>query len=121
LTGEDAPLASQLREWLNEHPGWEPEDEDYEFESDDEESNEKKAEKEPKPGETQEPDLKAIDKAKVEDDEYRKNSEEQTYYSIAHTIGEEVKEQASIMVNGDLKEYQIKVIFNIVIILHRTN
>lgn len=44
--------------------------------------------------------------AKVEDDEYK--AEEQTYYSIAHTIHEKVYEQASIMVNGQLKEYQIK-------------
>lgn len=50
---------------------------------------------------------KTIHKAKVEDDEYK--TEEQTYYSIAHTIREVVTEQATIMVNGKLKEYQIKV------------
>ena len=55
---------------------------------------------------------KAIHKAKVEDDEYK--TEEQTYYSIAHTVHESVTEQASIMVNGKLKEYQIKVCFNII-------
>lgn len=45
----------------------------------------------------------------VEDDEYHKNAlEEQTYYSIAHTVHEIVTEQATIMVNGKLKEYQIK-------------
>lgn len=47
-----------------------------------------------------------IPNVKVEDDEYK--AEEQTYYSIAHTIHEKVYEQASIMVNGQLKEYQIK-------------
>lgn len=52
---------------------------------------------------------KTIHKAKVEDDEYK--TEEQTYYSIAHTVHEVVTEQASIMVNGKLKEYQIKVIY----------
>lgn len=31
--------------------------------------------------------------------------------SIAHTVHESVTEQASILVNGKLKEYQIKVIF----------
>merc|ERR1719347_2236690 len=30
------------------------------------------------------------------------------YYNVAHTITEEVHEQASIMVNGKLKEYQVK-------------
>lgn len=49
---------------------------------------------------------KPTHKAKVEDDEYK--TEEQTYYSIAHTVHESVTEQASIMVNGQLKEYQTK-------------
>jgi SWI/SNF-related matrix-associated actin-dependent regulator of chromatin subfamily A protein 2/4 len=31
------------------------------------------------------------------------------FFSIAHTITEKVTEQASIMVNGKLKEYQIRV------------
>lgn len=48
-------------------------------------------------------------KAKVEDDEYKAQMGEQSYYGIAHTIREEVFEQASIMVNGNLKEYQVKV------------
>lgn len=50
---------------------------------------------------------KTVNKAKVEDDEYK--TEEQTYYSIAHTVHESVTEQASILVNGKLKEYQVKV------------
>lgn len=32
-----------------------------------------------------------------------------SFFSIAHTIHESVTEQASILVNGNLKEYQIKV------------
>lgn len=43
LTGEDAPLASQLGAWLEAHPGWEPledsEDEDDEEDSDEEGDN----------------------------------------------------------------------------------
>ena len=44
-----------------------------------------------------------------EDDEYEnlKVKEAQNYYSLAHTVKEEV-EQASMMVNGTLKEYQVK-------------
>lgn len=42
----------------------------------------------------------------MEDDEYK--TEEQTYYSIAHTVHESITEQATILVNGKLKEYQIK-------------
>lgn len=48
-------------------------------------------------------------KAKVEDDEYKDASGEKNYYSIAHTIKETVTEQAKMMVNGLLKEYQVKV------------
>lgn len=60
-------------------------------------------------GRTEEEKAKdVIKKAKVEDDEYKTTTEEQTYYSIAHTVHEIVTEQASIMVNGKLKEYQIK-------------
>lgn len=62
-------------------------------------------------GDSEEEKVKTtIRKAKVEDDEYK--TEEQTYYSIAHTVHEVVTEQASIMVNGMLKEYQIKVLYS---------
>ena len=42
--------------------------------------------------------------AKEMDDDY--NSVD-TYYGIAHTYREKIKEQATIMVNGMLKEYQV--------------
>ena len=47
--------------------------------------------------------MKVIQKAKVEDDEYKTDDGEKNYYSIAHTIHEKVNEQASILVNGKLK------------------
>ena len=47
-----------------------------------------------------------IKKAKVEDDEYK--AEEKNYYSIAHDVRERITEQSTILVNGQLKEYQIK-------------
>lgn len=44
LSGEDAPLASQLGPWLEAHPGWEPlddsEDDDDEDDEDDDEGDE---------------------------------------------------------------------------------
>ncbi|GJQ73042.1 brm [Trypoxylus dichotomus] len=104
LSGDDAPMLSQLQQWLEAHPGWEVADSDEDDDDDDDmhsrnhghQSEEDKAKE-------------VIKKAKVEDDEYHKNAnEEQTYYSIAHTVHEIVTEQASIMVNGKLKEYQIK-------------
>ncbi|XP_045467902.1 ATP-dependent helicase brm isoform X1 [Harmonia axyridis] len=104
LSGEDAPTLGQLNEWLQQHPGWEV------VESDDDSDDDDDRDGKGKRGDS--PDGKAkevIKKAKVEDDEYHKNAnEEQTYYSIAHTVHEIVTEQASILVNGKLKEYQIK-------------
>ncbi|KAL4132863.1 hypothetical protein QTP88_009944 [Uroleucon formosanum] len=108
--GEEAPLASQLNNWLDAHPGWEvmeeSDDEDDDEQEDDESSNQKikKNSFEKEIVEEKEP----IKKTKMEDDEYKNASEEHTYYSIAHTIHESVTEQASILVNGNLKEYQIK-------------
>lgn len=125
LTGDDAPMLKHLHRWLNMHPGWDWIDDDDEDDND--ETSEKKArlkleeqsqaernaaaegsedttDKAAQPGDSEANDL--INQVKVEDDEYR--TEEQTYYSIAHTVHEKVTEQASIMVNGQLKEYQLK-------------
>lgn len=112
LTGEEAPLMSQLSAFLESHPGWEPiesESEDDDDDDDDENDGDDKCDsREKSAGDSEEDKVKkTIHKAKVEDDEYK--TEEQTYYSIAHTVHEVVTEQASIMVNGKLKEYQIKV------------
>ncbi|KAF6205797.1 hypothetical protein GE061_019971 [Apolygus lucorum] len=108
LQGDDAPLASQLGAWLEAHPGWEPaddsDDEDDEDDSDDEEGEHSNKSKEDGKRESG----KDGKKTKVEDDEYKNANEEHTYYSIAHTVHEIVTEQASIMINGKLKEYQIK-------------
>ncbi|KAL0276318.1 UNVERIFIED_CONTAM: hypothetical protein PYX00_003911 [Menopon gallinae] len=109
LTGEEAPLSSEVESWLDSHPGWEvleeeTEDDEEEFEDEDGEND---GAKQSSSKQSDDIDAKAvINKAKVEDDEYK--TDEQTYYSIAHTINEVVVEQASIMVNGKLKEYQIK-------------
>lgn len=125
LTGDDAPMLKHLHRWLNMHPGWDWIDDDDEDDND--ETSENKArlkleeqsqaernaaaegsedatDKAAQPGDSEANDL--INQVKVEDDEYR--TEEQTYYSIAHTVHEKVTEQASIMVNGQLKEYQLK-------------
>ncbi|XP_048506036.1 ATP-dependent helicase brm isoform X2 [Athalia rosae] len=108
LTGDDAPPLSQLPAFLESHPGWEAVDTDSdEDDSEDEESEGKFESKDKYKGDSEDDKVKkTLHKAKVEDDEYK--TEEQTYYSIAHTVHEVVTEQASIMVNGNLKEYQIK-------------
>uniref|UniRef100_A0A8D8ZFZ1 ATP-dependent helicase brm n=1 Tax=Cacopsylla melanoneura TaxID=428564 RepID=A0A8D8ZFZ1_9HEMI len=101
IKGDDAPLAGHLKQWLQEHPGWEVVDD-----SDDENEEEEEKKKETK----EEVEGEKKEKNKGEDDEYNnKNAaEEATYYGIAHTVHEIVTEQASILVNGKLKEYQIK-------------
>ncbi|KMQ96039.1 atp-dependent helicase brm [Lasius niger] len=108
LTGDEAPLMSQLSAFLEAHPGWEPiESESEDDDDDDDDESGKSDSKDKSTGDSEEEKAKkTIHKAKVEDDEYK--TEEQTYYSIAHTVHEVVTEQASIMVNGKLKEYQIK-------------
>jgi SWI/SNF-related matrix-associated actin-dependent regulator of chromatin subfamily A protein 2/4 len=127
LMGEEAPLASQLQAWLDAHPGWEAheeeDDDDEDEDDDDEDVSEDNSEEEEQDdsASTSKPNTsnsssasdedkarEVIKKAKVEDDEYKTSTEEQTYYSIAHTIHEIVTEQANILVNGKLKEYQIK-------------
>lgn len=124
LTGDDAPMLKHLHRWLNMHPGWD-------WIDDDDDENDGSPEKKAKPKLEEQPQLERnssaegsedttdksaqsgdpeandlINQVKVEDDEYR--TEEQTYYSIAHTVHEKVTEQAAIMVNGQLKEYQLK-------------
>lgn len=106
ISGEDAPTLRNLYKWLQLNPGWEYVVSDSEG-SDDEDDEGKPKEKKDDSEKTEEEKAKElIKKAKVEDDEYR--AEEKNYYSIAHDIREKVTEQASILVNGKLKEYQIK-------------
>ncbi|XP_022919947.1 ATP-dependent helicase brm isoform X2 [Onthophagus taurus] len=111
ITGDEAPNLSQLQTFLDQNPGWEVVESDEEDEDDDEngENSESALHKVKKHVPEEDKTKTVIKKAKVEDDEYHKNAnEEQTYYSIAHTVHEIVTEQASIMVNGKLKEYQTK-------------
>lgn len=113
ISGEDAPMACNLHQWLEEHPGWErldsdSSDEDGESSSDDDQQDEEVKEFDDD-GVAEDDKVKnVIQKAKNEDDEYKSSADGQTYYSIAHTINEKVTQQASIMVNGKLKEYQIR-------------
>ncbi|XP_059047532.1 ATP-dependent helicase brm isoform X2 [Achroia grisella] len=113
LKGEEAPLLSQLKDWMETHPGWEvlsdSEDSGDDSQDDDERRERREKHKDERTDKEKTDEEKARDmikKAKVEDDEYK--TEEQTYYSIAHTVHESVTEQANILVNGKLKEYQIK-------------
>ena len=105
LRGEDAPLASELEAWMEKNPGYEevPRDEDSDDDTDDEEK---------KVASTDTDDV--IAKAKEEAAAAEKADEEgapakgEDYYAIAHTISEEITKQSSLLVGGQLKEYQLK-------------
>ncbi|KAL3186507.1 hypothetical protein MRX96_027543 [Rhipicephalus microplus] len=125
IEGKDAPLASQLDAWLEMHPGFEvapreASDDEEEGETDDstesedegdDNSQQQQQQQQPvsTPGKAEPDDhvKSVIQAAAAEDDEYKAGGY-QNYYNIAHAIREEVREQASLMVNGVLKEYQVK-------------
>ena len=106
LKGDDAPLASVLEAFLEKNPDFEPlprddsdEDSEVEVTSQNREVNE-------------EDNAGVIENARIEakqaDDEYKNGVKgDANYYNIAHNIIEDVHEQASIMVNGMLKDYQV--------------
>eukprot|EP00088_Acartia_fossae_P015248 TRINITY_DN18323_c0_g1_i1.p1 TRINITY_DN18323_c0_g1~~TRINITY_DN18323_c0_g1_i1.p1 ORF type:complete len:1190 (+),score=494.76 TRINITY_DN18323_c0_g1_i1:54-3572(+) len=117
LKGESAPLLIELEAWLEKNPDYEALPQDYDSdESENEEEAEKEAaenedkdEKKPAEDDTEGVIEKAKKEAKAAEDEYKKGTQGETnYYSIAHTVAETVHEQATIMVNGKLKEYQVK-------------
>lgn len=43
LSGEDAPMLSQLRDWLEQHPGWEVADSDDESDQDEDQDGDCKS------------------------------------------------------------------------------
>lgn len=116
LAGNDAPLATQLETWLEVNPGYEvapreagSDSDDYDYDDDEDEEEDEEMDDEEqliKKDDENGADAEVTEDA-IEDDEYR-NSGYESYYGIAHAIREEVKNQATLMVNGQLKEYQIK-------------
>ncbi|KAL8604698.1 Transcription activator BRG1 [Nucella lapillus] len=121
LLGEEAPLAGQLEAWLEMNTSWqvapkedeeeEEEEEEGEEDSEEEEEDESSRQAESSVGnmDTNEGDEDSSLTRVEDDDEYHGTAPgSQNYYSLAHTVSERVTEQASILVNGLLKEYQVK-------------
>ncbi|CAL8093802.1 unnamed protein product [Calicophoron daubneyi] len=112
--GDAAPLASEVYSWLQEHPGWELVPTDFDGTTiqdllDTEEDLKRKR----RLDEDDDDDDSAMVHVGTEDDEYNKRGESganapQSYYTLAHAVREEVKEQSSILVHGRLKEYQLR-------------
>ncbi|XP_059403112.1 transcription activator BRG1-like [Carassius carassius] len=130
LTGEDAPKAGQLDTWLEMNPGYEvaprSDSEDSGSEEDEEEdeeapqllqsqtpAEEKKKIPDPDSEDVSEVDARhIIEHAKQDvDDEYGSAVFArglQSYYAVAHAVTERVDKQSSLLINGQLKQYQIK-------------
>lgn len=123
LEGDEAPRESELDAWLEEHPGWEvvprefENDDDAAAASDDDENSNAAAPPpapapvEPSPsngGET--PTAAAANGGEVvpqaDDDDYYSQGMN-SYYGLAHRVRERVTKQASILVGGSLKPYQV--------------
>ncbi|XP_025109979.1 probable global transcription activator SNF2L2 [Pomacea canaliculata] len=112
LSGEDAPLAVS---WMRGVAPRDEDDDDYEedYGSDEDDDMENDPLEPPNSNKNiDDPDAvkEVLQHARVEDDDEYKTSHSgaQNYYTIAHTVHETVTEQATILVNGKLKEYQIK-------------
>ncbi|GAU95990.1 hypothetical protein RvY_07501 [Ramazzottius varieornatus] len=112
--GDDAPKAGQLDAWLEAHPGYEvaPRDDSDVEEESEQNANDGKTGETAKVPEEEEEVTKVIQQAKQEDDEYTTNQlnamANQNYYSMAHSVREEINVQPTILTGGSLKEYQIK-------------
>ncbi len=129
LEGDEAPIASQLDSWLEAHPGWEAVPRELDEEENEEEApsvstatvavengesaakttqetSTEGAENKGEEGE-QKPPGEEANIPQIEDDEYHSNGKT-SYYNQAHRIRERVTEQASILVGGKLKPYQIR-------------
>lgn len=133
LTGTDAPKAGQLEAWLEMNPGYEVAPRSDSEESGSEEDEEEEEEEQPQPA--QPPTLPVEEKKKIPDpdsddvsevdarhiienakqdvdDEYGVSQALarglQSYYAVAHAVTERVDKQSALMVNGVLKQYQIK-------------
>ncbi|OTF70525.1 global transcription activator SNF2L2-like protein, partial [Euroglyphus maynei] len=128
LNRQDAPLASELDQWLQDHPGWsvapkcekqpgESADNGSESEyeeatesetDDDEKSNQDAQNKNNGEGENSSTATSnPTPQISPEDDEYKGGDDQVNYYNIAHGIRERITEQSSLLRNGKLKEYQI--------------
>ncbi|VDP83112.1 unnamed protein product [Echinostoma caproni] len=113
--GDSAPLASEVHTWLQEHPGWEllPTDVDGSTIQDLLDTEDELKRKRRFDEDDDDDDDSAMVHVGTEDDEYNKRGESsanapQSYYTLAHAVREEVKEQSSILVHGKLKEYQLR-------------
>ncbi|KAJ4944066.1 hypothetical protein JOQ06_012613 [Pogonophryne albipinna] len=111
LTGVDAPRAGQLETWLEMNPGYEEEEEEPQPSAN--QVEEKKKITDPDCVDVSEVDVRhIIENAKQDvDDEYSGAAfarSLQSYYAVAHAVTEKVDKQSTFLINGQLKQYQVK-------------
>jgi len=120
LDGPDAPLATELENWLEKNPGWQAIPRDT-SDDEDEESTTRLPETtlsipvptadEQEKGVVEDEKIvkEVLTKAKqaTEDDEYHTHSLD-SYYAVAHRVRERVTKQSSLLIGGTLKPYQIQ-------------
>ena len=114
LEGPQAPKMSELESWLESHPGWEAMPREISEENDeyDDENSNSNQQNPPSQSTTVATaaavteDGEPVTLTQVEDDEYSTNSRS-SYYGVAHRVREKVTQQASILIGGNLKQYQI--------------
>ncbi|XP_037632770.1 probable global transcription activator SNF2L2 isoform X1 [Sebastes umbrosus] len=116
LQGTDAPKSSQLEAWLEMNPGYEvaPRSDSEESSSEYEEEEEEvltKAEVEDKTIiDSIEAHIIKVVKQDV-DDEYSVDAGQTSsasYYGVAHAVIERVEKQSALLINGQLKHYQVQ-------------
>ncbi|CAL8273596.1 unnamed protein product [Gadus morhua 'NCC'] len=131
LSGVDAPKAGQLETWLEMNPGYEMAPRSDSEGSEEEEEEDEEEEEEPQPSaapveeekkkKIPDPDCEEVSEVDVRhiiehakqdvDDEYGSAAFArglQSYYLVAHAITEQVDKQSSLLINGQLKQYQVK-------------
>lgn len=121
--GPDAPLFDDLEQFLEDNPGWEVLASDGEGSDGEDKMSEvieDSLEVEVRPSVGGESDheednvvstIRAASKrVEIDDDYVKKGSKggEASYYSLAHSHQEEIREQPSSLAGGTLKEYQVK-------------
>ncbi|KAJ8253989.1 hypothetical protein COCON_G00206010 [Conger conger] len=104
LTGMDAPRAGQLEAWLEVNPGYEvaPRSDSEDSGSEEEEDEEE---------EPQSSQALVEEKKKIPDPDNEDVSEVDVLHIIEHAkqdVDDEVDKQSSLLINGQLKQYQIK-------------
>uniref|UniRef100_A0A8C9ZLM4 SWI/SNF related BAF chromatin remodeling complex subunit ATPase 4a n=1 Tax=Sander lucioperca TaxID=283035 RepID=A0A8C9ZLM4_SANLU len=114
LTGMEAPKAGQLETWLEMNPGYEvaPRSDSEESGSEEEEEEEVRDAVISTSNFSDLPNFwTGRGRGQDVDDEYGNasfNRGLQSYYAVAHAVTEKVDKQSTLLINGQLKQYQIK-------------